>query len=387
MPIALKDLLWTRGVKTTCGTKVLANWVPDEDSTTVTRLKEAGAVIVGKVKLTEGAFSDHHPEVDPPRNVWDPAVWPGVSSSGSGVAVGAGLAYGAIGTDTGGSIRFPSASNGIVGIKPTYGRVSRHGAFPLAESLDHIGPMARTVEDAARMLGVLAGHDRRDPTSIESAPPNYGVSIGESVRGMRIGVDRAYAEKGVAADVVASLKQALATLTDLGAEVVEVELPQYGALVQGWGVTCSVETALAHAQYFPARRGEYGPVLARLIDGGLAASATAYAALERARERFRADLEVLLHRVDAIAAPAMVFAPPRMNQMASLLAGGVADFITFTAPFNYSGHPTITLPSGFNRDGLPMAFQLIGRLLGEPTLIRAGHAYEQARGALKSPTP
>ena len=136
-------------------------------------------MIVGKVKLTEGAFSDHHPDVDPPRNVWDPAVWPGVSSSGSGVAVGAGLAYGAIGTDTGGSIRFPSASNGIVGIKPTYGRVSRHGAFPLAESLDHIGPMTRSVEDAARMLGVLAGHDKRDPTSIDSAPPNYGASIGE----------------------------------------------------------------------------------------------------------------------------------------------------------------------------------------------------------------
>ena len=385
VPIALKDLLWTRGVKTTCGTKVLANWVPDEDSTTVTRLKEAGAVIVGKVKLTEGAFSDHHPEVDPPRNVWDPAVWPGVSSSGSGVAVGAGLAYGAIGTDTGGSIRFPSASNGIVGIKPTYGRVSRHGAFPLAESLDHIGPMTRSVEDAARMLGVLAGHDKRDPTSIESAPPNYGAAIGESVRGMRIGIDRAYAETGVAADVVAALKQALATFTELGAEVVEVELPPYGALVQGWGVTCGVETALAHAQHYPARRADYGPVLARLIDGGLAASATTYATLERARERFRADLEVLLRRVDAIAAPAMVFAPPRMSQMASLLAGGVADFITFTAPFNYSGHPTITLPSGFNRDGLPMSFQLIGRLLGEPTLIRAGHAYEQARGPLKLP--
>jgi len=385
VPIALKDLLWTRGVKTTCGTKVLANWVPDEDATVVTRLREAGAVIVGKVKLTEGAFSDHHPEVDPPRNVWDPAVWPGVSSSGSGVAVGAGLAYGAIGTDTGGSIRFPSASNGIVGIKPTYGRVSRHGAFPLAESLDHVGPMTRSVEDAARMLGVLAGHDRRDATSIESAAPGYGAAVGESVRGMRIGIDRAYAEKGVAADVVAALKQALATLTDLGAEVVEVELPAYGALVQGWGVTCGVETALAHTKYFPSRRTEYGPVLARLIDGGLAASATAYATLERARERFRSDLEALLRRVDAIAAPAMVFAPPRMSQMASLLAAGVADFITFTAPFNYSGQPTITLPSGFNRDGLPMAFQLIGRLLGEPTLIRAGHAYEQARGPLKLP--
>ncbi|HTK96760.1 MAG TPA: amidase [Pseudomonadales bacterium] len=385
VPIALKDLLWTRGVKTTCGTKVLANWVPDEDSTTVTRLKEAGAVIIGKVKLTEGAFSDHHPEVDPPRNVWDPAVWPGVSSSGSGVAVGAGLAYGAIGTDTGGSIRFPSASNGIVGIKPTYGRVSRYGAFPLAESLDHVGPMTRSVEDAARMLGVLAGHDKRDPTSIESAPPNYGAAIGESIRGMRIGIDRSYAEDGVAADVVASLKQALATLVDLGAEVVEVALPPYRALVQGWGVTCGVETALAHAQYFPARRADYGPVLARLIDGGLAAPATAYAALERARERFRTDLEALLRRIDVIAAPAMVFAPPRMSQMASLLADGVADFITFTAPFNYSGHPTITLPSGFNGDGLPMAFQLIGRFLGEPTLIRAGHAYEHARGPLRLP--
>ena len=385
VPIALKDLLWTRGVKTTCGTKVLANWVPDEDATVVTKLREAGAVVVGKVKLTEGAFSDHHPDVDPPRNVWNPAVWPGVSSSGSGVAVGAGLAYGAIGTDTGGSIRFPSAANGIVGIKPTYGRVSRHGAFPLADSLDHIGPMARSVEDAARMLGVLAGHDARDATSIDQAVPNYGAAIGESVRGMRIGVDRAYAENGVAADVVAGLRAALATLKELGAEIVEVELPQYGALVQGWAVTCGVETALAHAAYFPARRSDYGPALARLLDGGLAASGTAYAALERQRERFRADLEALLHRVDVIAAPAMVFAPPRLDQMGALLAAGVADFITFTAPFNYSGHPTITLPATFNRDGLPIAFQLIGRWLGEPTLIRAGHAYEHARGPLRLP--
>lgn len=385
VPIALKDLLWTRGVKTTCGTKVLANWVPDEDATVVTKLRDAGAVVVGKVKLTEGAFSDHHPDVDPPRNVWNPAVWPGVSSSGSGVAVGAGLAYGAIGTDTGGSIRFPSAANGVVGIKPTYGRVSRHGAFPLADSLDHIGPMARSVEDAARMLGVLAGHDARDATSIDQAVPNYGAAIGESVRGMRIGVDRAYAENGVAADVVAGLRGALATLKELGAEIVEVELPAYGPLVQGWAVTCGVETALAHAAYFPARRSDYGPALARLLDGGIAASGTAYAALERRRERFRADLEALLHRVDVIAAPAMVFAPPRLDQMGALLAAGVADFITFTAPFNYSGHPTITLPATFNRDGLPIAFQLIGRWLGEPTLIRAGHAYEHARGPLRLP--
>ncbi len=385
VPIALKDLLWTRGVKTTCGTKVLADWVPDEDATVVTRLKNAGAVILGKVKLTEGAFSEHHPEVDPPRNVWDAAVWPGVSSSGSGVAVAAGLAYGAIGTDTGGSIRFPSAANGIVGIKPTYGRVSRHGAFPLADSLDHIGPMARTTEDAARMLGVLAGHDVHDATSLASAVPNYGAAIGESVRGMRIGIDRAYTETGVAEDVVAGVREALATLEDLGAEIVEVEIPAYKPLLQGWGITCGAETALAHAAYFPARRSEYGAALAGLLDGGRAASATAYAALERRRERFRADFETLLHRVDVLIAPAMVLAPPRVDQMASLLAGGVADFITFTAPFNYSGHPSITLPATFNRNGVPVSFQLIGRLLGEPTLIHAGHAYEHARGPMRLP--
>ncbi len=385
VPIALKDLLWTRGVKTTCGTKVLADWVPDEDATVVTRLKEAGAVVLGKTKLTEGAFSEHHPEVDPPRNAWDAAVWPGVSSSGSGVAVAAGLAYGAIGTDTGGSIRFPSAANGIVGIKPTYGRVSRHGAFPLADSLDHIGPMARSTEDAARMLGVLAGHDVHDATSLRSAVPNYGAAIGESVAGMRIGIDRAYTETGVAEDVVAGVREALATLEGLGAVIVEVKLPDYKPLLQGWGITCGVETALAHAEYFPARRGEYGAALAGLLDGGRAASAMAYAALERQRERFRADLEALLQRVDVLIAPAMVMAPPRVDQMASLLASGVADFITFTAPFNYSGNPSITLPAMFNRDGLPIAFQLIGRLLGEPTLIRAGYAYEHARGALALP--
>ncbi len=383
VPIALKDLLWTRGVKTTCGTKVLADWVPDMDATVVTRLKDAGAVILGKVKLTEGAFSDHHPSVAAPRNVWDSAVWPGVSSSGSGVAVAAGLAYGAIGTDTGGSIRFPSAANGIVGIKPTYGRVSRHGAFPLADSLDHIGPMTRCVEDAARMLGVMAGQDPRDPTSLDSAVPNYAAAIGESVRGMRIGIDRAYAETRVTPDVVAALNEALRTFESLGAVIVEVTLPPYRSLVQNWGITCGVECALAHAPYFPARRSDYGAPLAQLLDAGLAAPATAYAALEREREAFGAGLEALLRQVDVIVAPAMAFAPPRVDQIAALLASGVADFITFTAPFNYSGHPTITLPAGLNGAGLPMAFQLIGRWLGEPTLVRAGHAYERARG----PTP
>jgi amidase len=202
IPVAVKDLLNTRGVVTASGTTVMADYVPDEDATVVTRLKQAGAVIVGKTQLTEGAFAVHHPDIVPPVNPWNRAHWTGVSSSGSGVAVAAGLAFAALGTDTGGSIRFPSASCGLVGIKPTYGRVSRHGAFALGDSLDHIGPMTRTVEDAARLLKVIAGHDAADATSLADTVPDYPAMLGERVAGLTIGVDWDYVGTGVDAPVV-----------------------------------------------------------------------------------------------------------------------------------------------------------------------------------------
>lgn len=387
VPIALKDLLSTAGVRTTCGTRVLRDWIPDEDAHVVTRLVQAGAVVLGKVKLTEGAFSNHHPEVEAPRNPWNAAHWTGVSSSGSGVCVAARLAHGAIGTDTGGSIRFPSAACGVVGLKPTYGRVSRHGAFPLADSLDHVGPMTRTVEDAARMLGVMAGWDPRDPTSLRDPVPNYVAACAERITGMRVGIDRAYCETGVAQDVVDTIHAARSTLASLGAEVREVVLPPYQNLVRGWALTCGVETALAHARFYPSRRGEYGPELAGLIDGGRSAPATAYAALERERESFRAGLDRLFETVDLLIAPCMVSAAPTLEWMAGAIRSEAqtVDFITFTAPFDYSGHPTLTVPAGVNGQGLPLAFQLIGRRLGEESLVHAGHAYEQARGAIHYP--
>lgn len=387
VPIALKDLLATRGVATTCGTQVRKNWIPDADATVVERLARAGAVILGKVKLTEGAFSNHHPDVNPPCNPWNAAHWTGVSSSGSGVSVSGRLAFGAIGTDTGGSIRFPSAACGIVGLKPTYGRVSRHGVFPLADSLDHIGPMTRTVEDAARMLGVIAGHDAQDPTSLVDAVPNYVAACDGGVRGLKIGVDWAYVETGVLPDVVETIKASLSLFTELGAEVVEVKLPSYVSLVQGWGITCGAECALAHAPYYPAQKSAYGPELSRLLDMGRAATAMAYAQLERERERFRGQLDALLKTIDVLIAPCMVSLPPTIEWMAEATRTdqGTADFITFTAPFNYSGHPSLTLPAGVSGGGLPKAFQLIGRTLGEPTLLRAGHAFEQARGPIAYP--
>ena len=380
VPIALKDLLWTAGLRTTCGTRVLADWLPAEDATVVSRLRAAGAVILGKVKLTEGAFSNHHPDVEPPVNPWAADRWTGVSSSGSGVAVAAGLAYGALGSDTGGSIRFPSACCGLVGIKPTYGRVSRHGAFPLAESLDHIGPMTRTVEDAARMLGVMAGQDPKDPTSLPAAVPNYVAETGGGLAGFAVGVDRDYIGAGVAPEAVGAVEDALDVLQVAGARIVDIHMPDCADLVEGWAITCGVECVLAHEATWPSRQEDYGPDLARLLALGQGADATDYARLERARERFRAELDTTLSEVQAIAAPCMITPPPLTDFGTRVPEEGMAPFIQFTAPFDYSGHPTITLPVGLDGAGVPRAFQLIGPRLGEAALVRMGSAFEAAAG-------
>ena len=380
VPIALKDLLWTEGITTTCGTQVLADWKPGEDATVVTKLKDAGAVVLGKVKLTEGAFSNHHPGVEPPVNPWAADRWTGVSSSGSGVSVASGMAYGALGTDTGGSIRFPSACCALVGIKPTYGRVSRHGAFPLAESLDHIGPMARTVEDAARMLQVIAGHDAKDPTSSDLPVPNYSAAMMERLEGLRVGVDWDYVGNGVEPAVVKVIEEALDVMKSLGAEVWNVTLPDCADLIDGWSVTCGVECALAHAETYPSRAAEYGPQLTGLLEIGRGATAMEYARLERDRERFGSELETVLGGAGAIIAPCMV-TPPPTTDFAERVADDdaqVAAFIKFTAPFDYSGHPTITLPLGLDEDGVPRAFQLIGARFTEARLVGAASAFERA---------
>lgn len=390
VPVAVKDLLYTRGVPTAAGTVVMRDFIPDEDATVVTRLKEAGAVIIGKTQLTEGAFGAHHPDVTAPVNPWNESRWPGVSSSGSGVAVAAGLAYGALGSDTGGSIRFPSASCGLVGIKPSYGRVSRFGAFPLAESLDHIGPMTRTVEDAALLLRVLAGEDPRDPTTLADPVPNYSAMMVERIAGMTIGVDWEYVSRGVDDEVVAVLRDALALFEEVGAEVREVTMPASAAqLVAGWAITCGVECARAHARYYPARKDEYGPVLASLIETGLSATESDYQRLEEVRLQFRAEFDTLLEDVDMMIAPCMPSLPPDLESINAQVADETdrAEFITFTAPFDYSGHPTITLPAGITDDRLPKSFQLIGRLLGEPSLIRAGSAFERALEFEEHPIP
>ena len=234
VPLALKDLLWTRGVPTTHGLTLHRDHRPTEDATVVRRLREAGAVILGKLQQTEGAFADHHPEITAPVNPWGAQLWPGASSSGSGVATAAGLCFGSLGTDTGGSIRFPSAANGITGLKPTWGRVSRHGAFELAASLDHIGPMARSAADAAAMLAAIAGADPLDPTASQCSVPDYLAMMTRGFSGLRLGMDRQWALDGVDAPSRQAVEQApgyaesgmiLAETEDLAAAVAAARRP------------------------------------------------------------------------------------------------------------------------------------------------------------------
>lgn len=375
VPVALKDLLALAGHPTAVGGKVRAGWQPAEDATVVRRLKAAGAVILGKLKLTEGAFAEHHPDILPPRNPWDQGVWTGVSSSGSGVATAAGLCFGSLGTDTGGSIRFPSAACGLVGVKPSYGLVSRFGAFPLAESLDHIGPMTRNVRDGARMLKVLAGYDPLDPNALDVPIPDYEAALLPGLAGITLGVDPVWSEAGVALDVSRSVADAAQILAGAGAHIREIRMPDARALIDGWALTCGVEAALAHADTFPSRREEYGPVLAALLDLGLRSAATDYAALERERERYRAALERIFRDVDAVLLPAMPFPPPPVGDLDRLGRAGAVP-ITFTAPFDYSGSPCVTVPAGFTSEGLPLAFQVVGPALSEARLLRIAHQYE-----------
>ena len=377
-PIALKDLLATADFPTTCGTRVYADWQPGHDATVVERLQGAGALVIGKVKLTEGAFSEHHPSVSPPVNPWREDRWVGASSSGSGVAVAAGLAHGAIGTDTGGSIRFPSAACGLVGLKPTYGRVSRYGVFPLADSLDHIGPITRSVEDAGRMLQAMSGHDPLDSTSLQEPAPSYAPLA--RLEGMKIGVDWAYVGDDVEQSVVQTVRDALAALDDLGAECVEVRMPDALALIDGWPITCGVECARAHAATYPARKDEYGPALAALLELGLQADADEYQRLERERSVFGARLGESLAEVDALIAPCLPGPVPAAERTLAAQSDRPARFVRFTAPFDYSGSPTLTLPLDVGSDGMPRTFQLIGRHLDEGLLLGIGSAFEGAVG-------
>lgn len=380
VPLAVKDLFWTQDVPTAAGTTIHRSFKPTEDATAVRRLREAGAVLLGKLQMTEGAYSDHHPEITSPRNPWNADYWPGISSSGPGVAVAAGLCFGALASDTGGSIRWPSAANGLTGIKPTWGRVSRHGVFDLAPSLDHVGPMARSVADAAALLTAVAGADPADPTALQEPVANFAALANPSIGGLKIGVDRDWGRRDVDPQVLAVLDDAERVLSAQGAELVEVQVPDVTQAVADWAPNCAVEAAVAHRATFPERRAEYGPVMSMVLDTGRSLSGLNYQDVLLRRMAFRGRMRALFGKIDLLLVPAHPFAPLSLKTMGTmgLQPELIARLQAYTAPFNMTGQPTLTLPGGFSADGLPIAFQMVAADLGEATLIRAGIAFQSA---------
>lgn len=380
VPLAVKDLLWTAGVPTSHGMPINRQFKPATDATTVRRLREAGAVILGKLQQTEGAFADHHPDITPPSNPWGRQLWSGASSSGSGVATAAGLCFGSLGTDTGGSIRFPSAANGITGLKPTWGRVSRYGAFELAASLDHIGPMTRSAADAGAMLAAIAGADPQDPTAVQLAVPDYLATMTRGLRGLRVGLDRAWAVDKVDPATKAMLLDAVRTVEALGAVIIDITFPDTTQIVDDWAPLCAVETAVAHEATYPARKNEYGPGLAGLIELGRSLSAMEYQKMALRRADFSGRVQAIFQTVDLLLIPAMSFAAPTVERMSKLGedADLLAGMLRYTCPFDMTGSPTLTLPGGQTPDGAPIAFQFVAPHFAEHLLVQAGWAFQRA---------
>jgi amidase len=379
VPVAVKDLCWTKGVPTTCASKVLRDWRPDSNATVVDRFEAAGAVLLGKLHMTEFAMAWYHPEIPGPQNPWNAALWPGASSSGSGAATAAGLCYASIGSDTGGSIRFPSAANGVVGLKPTWGRVSRHGVFPLGESLDHIGPMTRSVADAALVLSVIAGRDELDDTSLNAPLDDYAAAIEAGASGIRVGVDENYIARA-SNDVAAAITSAMRDLERIGARILKVKLPDVEPCLSTWTTLCASEAAAGHAATYPSRATDYGPGIRSFLELGASIRGQDYANAHMVRERFANRFQQLFDQVDVIASPSMTSATLPNNAMPPDASSFKEPnpLLAFTAPFNMSRNPTLSLPGGAGNGAPPPSLQLVGRLLDEATLIRVGAAYERA---------
>ncbi|MCH9730332.1 MAG: amidase [Actinomycetia bacterium] len=378
VPIAVKDLCFTKDVATTAGMRIYRDFRPTYDATVVSRLRAAGAVILGKLHLCEAAGPEYHPDYPTVVNPWSPSHWPGASSSGSAVATAAGLCTGSIGTDTGGSIRTPSTMNGATGLKPTWGRVSVHGVFAMAPSLDTIGPIARSAEDAGYVLQAIAGSDPNDPTAARATVPDF-LAGHPQAQGVRIGWDPQSLESADSA-VAQVVCDALGTLAGLGADSREVSLPSTVSLASSWGTYVGAEAAVVHEHTFPSQSAEYGTFIRQLLDAGHAVSGMDVARIEHEKRLFAGKLAAIFEEVDLIIIPVLPLADLTLDRFARLLSDPdeLPNVLRFLAPFNFSGSPTITLPGGFDQSGVPIGFQLVARHLDEPLLVRAGRAFQTA---------
>jgi aspartyl-tRNA(Asn)/glutamyl-tRNA(Gln) amidotransferase subunit A len=412
IPLAIKDIILTEGVRTTAGSKILENFIAPYDATVTRRLRDAGAVFVGKANCDEFAMgsSNENSGYGPARNPWDNQRVPGGSSGGSAAAVAARQALGALGTDTGGSVRQPAAHCGVVGLKPTYGRVSRYGVIAYASSLDQVGPLTRTVRDCALLLEAIAGHDRLDSTSVAQPVPQYAQHLDTGIKGMRIGLPKEYFVEGMQPEVADAVRAAVRQLEALGAQIDEVSLPHTEYAIPAYYLIATAEASSNLARYDGTRyglrvdrgrglldmyqqsraQGFGAEVKRRIMLGTYALSAGYYDAFylkaQKVRTLIRRDFEQVFARCQAIVTPTAPTTAFRIGEKSTdPLAMYLSDI--FTIAVNLAGLPGLSLPCGFDRSGMPIGLQIVGRPFDELTVLQTAHAYEQSTGWHRTTPP
>ena len=383
IPIGLKDLYSTKGVRTTVGSRVLRDFVPDTDAAVVERFAEAGAIIIGKLQMHEFAWgaTSVNPHDGPARNPWDTERITGGSSGGSGSAVASGQCMGALGSDTGGSIRIPASLCGIVGLKPSFGRVSRYGVYPLSASLDTVGPMTRTVRDAALILNAIAGYDRRDPSSSDRPVEDFTESLGRGIEGIRIGIPKEFFFDVISSEAQDAVRRSANVLEGLGASVEEVSIPVLEHSLTISGTILSAEAAEVHIDHLRLRADEIGADVRARLELGALTPATVYINAQRARTVFNREIAKAFQQVDILLAPTTPTSAPRIEESVVRVGDGTEPVSTLlsrlTRPFNICGVPAVSLPCGFTSSGMPLGMQLAGRPFDEATVLRVADAYEQ----------
>ena len=384
VPLAHKDMYYRAGKISTCGSKILKEYRPSVTATVIERLDEAGAIGLGNLNMAEFAANPtgHNDHWGHCRNPWNPEHITGGSSSGSGAAVGARACYGSLGSDTGGSIRLPAAACGVVGLKPTYGLVSRYGAMPRSWSHDTVGPLTRTVADCARMTRIIAGADPNDATCATRAVPNYEKELDGRIRGLRIGVPANHYYDGATEDVRRCMEASLAVLSSLGARIIEVPVPDPARIFQLSNAVTISEAAAIHGKWMRERPDDYSLYVRSRIEPGFHIPATTYIDALNLRAKYLDEfLTTVYSKVDVIHTPVIVVRLPKIAESEPKDSGDVVELVgkitRNTRPTNYLGLPALSVPAGFTSEGLPVAFQLMGRPFDETTLFRVGHLYQR----------
>ncbi len=386
VPLAHKDMYYRAGRPSACGSIIRKDFVPDHTSTALAGLDAAGALDIARLNMVEFALgvTGHNDVVGTPKNPWNTAHMTGGSSSGSGAAVAARLCYGALGSDTGGSIRLPAACCGLVGMKPTYGRVSRYGAMPLSHSLDTVGPLTRTVRDNAMMMQAIAGPDANDPVTASAAPGDYPTELGKDVAGLKVGLPETFFYDNVAPEVRALVEASLKVYEDQGCEIVPVKIPDaVGIMNRLTNLITATEGAANHGRWLTERPGDYGPQTRARMSIGLFTPANVYLRVLTLRKQLvREFCDAVFGKVDVLHTPMMVMPVPTLKDSNMAAQPGFADYLLKigqnSRPVNFLGLPGLNIPCGFTPDGLPCSFQLVGRPYSEGLLYRLGDAYQQA---------